>query len=148
MMRLVDVYPYRSEVEQHLFLILKRAFEKPYASQWRMVAGKVETGETAWQAGLRELREETSLKPALFWTIPSTNNFYNHEDDEIVQIPAFAAQISNKSNIVLNEEHTEYRWINSSEIDAYIKWPEQRRLMQTIGTILNDQILEDWIISF
>lgn len=113
-----------------------------------MVAGKVEYAETAWQAGLRELREETSLTPALFWSIPSINKFYDHKEDEIVQVPAFAAQISNNSKVVLNEEHTEFRWIKSSEIDPYIKWPEQRRLMQTTVTILNDQILEDWIVSF
>ena len=111
-----------------------------------MVGGKVEGDETAWQAGLRELKEETSLEPVLFWAIPSVNNFYIQDKDQVVHIPAFAAQISTDVEIVLNEEHTEYRWIKISEIKNYIKWPEQHRLMQTTESILKDQILEDWII--
>ena len=45
------------------FLLLKRAGTKNYEHLWQGVAGKIEKGESAWQAALRELDEETSLKP-------------------------------------------------------------------------------------
>lgn len=147
-MRLVDVYPYHSVAGHTEFLILKRAPHKQYAGQWRMVGGKIQDSEKAWQAGLRELKEETSITPDVFWAIPSVNFFYNHREDRIEYIPTFAACVPAGSKIELDEEHTEYQWIESTEADNFVKWPEQRRLIQLTASILNDQILEDWIISF
>lgn len=147
-MRLIDVYPYRQREESIQYLILKRSPESQYAGQWRMVAGKIEEGEAAWQAGLRELKEETGLTPELFWVIPSINHFYNHRGNRIEFIPAFAAQAPHGALIVLNKEHVEYQWIEIGQIDTYIDWPEHRRLLEMIDSILTGhKILDDWIIS-
>lgn len=146
-MRLIDVYPYRSREGFNEFLILKRAPDKIYAGQWRMIGGKIHPGETAWKAALRELKEETSMKPESFWAIPSVNTFYNQKEDRIEQVPAFAACLPIDAKIELNEEHTEFRWIQSSEAASLIQWPEQLRLMRLTDSILNDQILDEWIIS-
>lgn len=148
-MRLIDVYPYRSKAGRHEFLILKRSAHKQYAGQWRMIGGKIEEGETAWKAGLRELKEETAAVPDLYWAMPSLNHFYNHRSDEIELIPAFAARLASHTEIILNEEHTEYKWVESREVDSFVVWPEQRRLITLANTILTSQkILEDWKIPF
>lgn len=148
MSRLVDVYPYRKKQNRIHLLILKRTSEVRYANQWRMVGGKAEKGETYHETALRELKEETGLTPLLFWTIPSLNQFYEHQTDTIHQIPAFGAEIKLGSNIVLNHEHSEFRWISEEEIDDYISWPEQRRLMKLLLTILTyDNLLKEWIIN-
>lgn len=144
---LVDVYPYQLEVDEPEFLILKRADDKQYAGQWRMVAGKVENCEAAWQSGLRELREETGLFPDIFWSVPSINQFYEASTDSIHHIPVFAAQIGANKTITINEEHTEYKWIDKSQIASFVQWPEQQRLMLLIDKILTTQnVLEDWKI--
>lgn len=147
-MRLVDVYPYRMQASEVEFLILKRSSHKIYAGQWRMIGGKIEDNEQAWEAGLRELKEETTLSPLLYWVIPSINHFYNHRNNEIELIPAFAAELQLESEIKLNEEHSEYKWIDSWDVDDYLPWPEQKRLLKLAHEIIsNQQILEDWIIS-
>lgn len=151
MARLIDVYPYRKNNKENRieFLILKRAASVSYAGQWRMVGGKVKTGEEAWQAGLRELKEETALEPALYWTLPSVNHFYNHHNDQTELIPAFAAEVDGYSTIVLNREHTNYKWIEGKDISTFIHWPEQQRLMQMASKIIvNKELLNDWKISF
>ena len=148
-MRLIDVYPYRSIAGKNEFLVLKRSSHKRYAGQWRMVGGKIEDGEMAWEAGLRELKEEIRNKPILYWAIPSLNHFYNHRKNEIELIPAFAAQLDDHAEIVLNEEHSEYKWIEYKEFNDFIAWPEQRRLLSLTNTILSSQqIIEDWKITF
>lgn len=148
-MRLVDVYPYRSKADKHEFLIVKRSSHKIYAGQWRMIGGKIKTGEKAWEAGLRELKEETELVPSLYWVIPSLNHFYNHRSNTIELIPAFAAKLEYHSEILLNEEHSEYKWIECKELDDHVPWPEQCRLINLAQFILSSQqILEDWKISF
>ncbi len=150
MKKLIDVYPYKMEVGQPLFLIFKRSAEKIYGNQWRMVGGKVKDGESSWEGALRELKEETGLSPVKFWAIPSVNQFYEAKSDSVHTIPAFAAELSGKEEITLDDEHSEYKWVSIEGIDPYIRWPEQRRLMKMTHDILTDQflqILPEWIID-
>ena len=51
----VDVYVYRSTPDGLKHLLLRRAEGRLYAGSWRMVAGKIEEGEQAWQTAVREL---------------------------------------------------------------------------------------------
>ncbi|MAO64684.1 MAG: NUDIX domain-containing protein [Balneola sp.] len=150
MKKLVDVYPYKIKNGVPLFLIFKRSANKIYANQWRMVGGKVQEGESRWETGLRELKEETGLTPLKFWTIPSVNQFYEAKTDSVHTIPAFAAQIDAEQQIELDDEHTEYKWVGIEGIEPYIPWPEQRRLMKLTYDILTDQflqILPEWHIE-
>lgn len=149
MSRLVDVYPYRRGGENNFsLLILKRSAYVRYANQWRMIGGKAEENEKLFNAALRELQEETGLAPLLFWSIPSINQFYDHETDTIHQIPAFGAEIAADTDITLNHEHSAHKWISAEEIDDYISWPEQRRLMKLLVTIVTgNNLLDEWIIK-
>jgi dATP pyrophosphohydrolase len=148
MFHLVDVYPYRLTNGLHQFLLLKRSAGKEYSGQWRMVGGKIQQGETAWQCALRELREETGASPKTFWSVPSLNHFYDHKNDEIELIPAFAAELSRNHTIKLDAEHSSYQWIDYENIGNYVHWPEQMRLISVIHSILKSrEPLDDWMIS-
>lgn len=143
--RLIDLYPYKLEGEKFFYLLLKRAAGRIYDGQWRMIGGKVHSGESHWEAALRELNEETTLKPKLMWTIPSINSFYEYQTDKILNIPAFAAEIDGSSPIILDSEHSEYAWFSVDEAIDKIFWPEQRRLLTLTHSLLtSNQILEDW----
>lgn len=105
--------------------------------------------ESHYEAALRELEEEAGIVPELFWSIPSLNQFYDYKSDSIRQIPAFGAQVKNESQITLNHEHIDWKWISKDEIDSYILWPEQKRLMNLLADIvINNQIIDEWIIDF
>ncbi len=150
MKKLIDVYPYKIEEGQPWFLLFKRSSKKIYGNQWRMVGGKLKSGETGWQGALRELKEETGMMPINFWAIPSVNQFYEAKTDTVHTIPAFAAELESGADILLNEEHTHYKWVRIDEVQTYIKWPEQRRLMHLTHDILTHQALEilpEWIID-
>lgn len=130
------------------FLLLKRAQGKIYAGQWRMVGGKVELGESHWMAARREFEEETKLSMKVFWTVPSVNQFYEYKTDTIYRIPVFAAELEHGAEPVLNEEHTEYRWVPGDKVEEYVLWPEQQRLMGVIERIVGlNQILPEWTIE-
>ncbi|MFU8812406.1 MAG: NUDIX domain-containing protein [Balneolaceae bacterium] len=147
--RLIDLYPYRMTGKRPEFLIFQRAKGKIYAGQWRMVGGKVQPGETSWQAALRELKEETGLTPETLWTIPRINQFYEHSTDTIHAIPAFAAEIDAAAGIRLDDEHTEYRWIEAADAERYIAWPEQVSLIRLTHHILSsNKILSQWYVPF
>lgn len=149
MAHLVDVYPYFMEQNEVKILLFKRSTDVVYANQWRMIGGKVKRQETADQAAMRELEEETGISdPRLFWTIPSLNQYYDHTEDVIRQIPAFAAEINGSEDIILNHEHVEFRLVPYSEIGQYKLWPEQQRLIALLENIItNKKLIDDWIIS-
>jgi len=145
--KLIDLYPYRFSGNTPEFLLCKRSSTKIYSGQWRMIGGKVEPGETYWQAALRELREETALSPEKFWTVPSINQFYEAKRDQILSIPVFAAEINSSAALVLNDEHSAYDWFNAKEAVSQIIWPEQQRLINTINQIITStEIPEEWIV--
>lgn len=146
--RLIDLYPYRMTKAGPEFLLFHRAEGKVYEGQWRMVGGKVQPDESYWKAALRELREETGLKPVQYWTIPSVNTFYEHKTDSVHHIPAFAAELDPGAEPVLDDEHTRFGWFTAAQAVEKIAWPEQIRLLQlTNNILLNAQILDDWLIS-
>lgn len=147
MKRLIDVYVYRLNSGFPEFLLLLRSKNKIYSNQWRMVGGKVKKNEKYWKAAQRELKEELGVSPDTFWVIPSINSFYEANTNQIHQIPAFAAELIDP-NIILDNEHTQFRWVSVSEIEDMISWPEQKRLMRLTDQILrNQQILPEWLIK-
>lgn len=146
--KLIDLYPYRFKQNKPEFLLLKRAKGHVYQGQWRMVGGKVKQGETYWQAALRELKEETSLTPIKFWTVPGVNQFYEQKTDMVHSIPAFAAEVNTTDTPVLDDEHNDFGWFPLEKALDVIFWPEQKRLLTLTNELLtSDQILEDWIVS-
>ncbi|HJM95333.1 MAG TPA: NUDIX domain-containing protein, partial [Candidatus Marinimicrobia bacterium] len=63
LVRVIDAYVFRRTEEGLRFLLLKRAQTKKYEHFWQGVAGKIEKDETAWEAAIRELKEETGFAP-------------------------------------------------------------------------------------
>jgi dihydroneopterin triphosphate diphosphatase len=146
--KLIDLYPYRVIQGEPEFLLFRRSKGHIYEGQWRMIGGKVESGETYWQAALRELDEETGLRPETFWTLPGVNQFYEAKTDQIHSIPAFAAEIAPGDIPELNAEHREAKWFQIDEAIKSIIWPEQQRLLKLLHNLLiSNQILDDWLVS-
>ncbi|GIV59455.1 MAG: hypothetical protein KatS3mg043_0544 [Rhodothermaceae bacterium] len=137
--RVVDVYPYRlGKDPEPVFLVLRRSAGRIYGGQWRMVGGKIAPGETAWQAAVRELLEETGQWPRRLWCLPSMNAFYEWRHDRVNLIPAFAAEIA--ADPVLDGEHAAFRWLPAVKAASLLAWPEQRRLLLLAGRLLREGV--------
>jgi len=143
--RAVDVYPYREQSVNPEFLLLRRAPDAQYAGQWRMVGGTIEPDEAAWQAGLREVEEETGQRPTRFWTLPSVNSFYEWRPDRITLAPAFGAALS--SDPTLDDEHDAYAWRPAPEAARHLDWPEQKRLLRLADRLLWDGIPPSLVVD-
>lgn len=143
MIHAVDVYPYRWRGSDPEWLLLRRADGVRYAGTWRMVGGKVQPGEPAWRAALRELCEETGRRPRRAWTLPSANVFYEWEADAVRVLPAFAAELD--ADPVLCREHDAFAWLGAEEAAARLAWPEQQRLLRLADTLLRaGAVLPAW----
>jgi 8-oxo-dGTP pyrophosphatase MutT (NUDIX family) len=128
----VDVYPFRKAGDRVEFLLLKRSEGCRLGGTWQAVHGRVEPGETAVAAALRELHEETALRPVGFWQLEYVNTFYMASADAILICPCFAAEIAAAAQIVLSNEHTAYRWKPFEEVLREYMWPGQRRAVREV----------------
>lgn len=136
---LVEVHLFRIENNELQFLLLKRSAHKIYPRLWQMVSGHIKKGETAVQTALRELQEETGLKPFRLWVAPNVNSFYSHDDDSITMIPVFAVQVKN-DKVIISDEHSEFKWVNSKEVKIFLAWEGQRRSVDIIKEYFTNQM--------
>jgi dATP pyrophosphohydrolase len=116
------------------FLQLRRAASDYMGGTWQTVAGCMESGETAWQAALRELKEETGLVPEEFFRSGIVGSFYipgpTAEDDQLFHQIQFLAVVRRDADVILNDEHDAIRWIARTEIDEKFMWPEDRNILR------------------
>jgi len=103
-----------------------RAQGRYMGGTWQVVAGGIEPNEKAWEAALRELREETSLVPVEFYHLNFIDSFYMPKGDTIWQCPWFGVIVASDAEVTLNEEHTDFRWVGQEDVEAKLMWPGQR----------------------
>ncbi len=117
----------RKTEARHEVLLLKRT--QTLAGEWCQVAGSIEEGETAWQTALRELDEETGLKPNALYSADICEQFYEADRDAITLVPVFVAFIDSNAEVYLNHEHSEYRWVSFIEAIEMVAFGGQRRVL-------------------
>jgi dATP pyrophosphohydrolase len=136
--RLVEVCPFRIRNDRGEYLLIRRASDDPlYPGLWQFVTGRVEKGEKAHQAALRELREETGAEPLKLWTVPGINSFYDPREDVVSMVVLFAAQIDGHFIVRLSAEHSASDWLPFAEARRRLVWPGQRSCLE----IVRDYIL-------
>ena len=134
--RVVDAYVYRYTKTKLKFLILKRSKTKIYEHLWQGVAGKIEDGEAASQTAIRELKEETDLAPYKMFVADHVSSFYESHFDRINLVPVFGIEVRSK-NIVLSEEHCEYKWLEFDKAYSRLTWNGQKKGLKVIHEMLN-----------
>lgn len=127
----VDSYIYRITDNGPVYLMMKRSPGKYYEHLWQGVAGKIEKGETAVQTVVRELKEETGMKPKKMFAADHIANFYDARNDRILMVPIFGIEVEN-SDVRLSEEHSEYKWVSFDEALALLTWKGQKEGLRTV----------------
>ncbi len=135
LVKVVDAYVYRKAEDGLLFLILKRAETKMYEHLWQGVAGKIEAGETAPLAAIRELDEETGLKPRHMFIADHVSRFYEAHDDRINLVPVFGIEVDS-DDVTLSEEHCDYKWVTLDEALEHLVWRGQKKGIQVINEMV------------
>lgn len=114
-----------SEIEGELKILLMKRVKGNF---WCHVAGKVEDGETASQAILREIKEETAIQVKHLFSADYLEQFYEPSLNVIEVIPAFVGFCQPEQVVCLNHEHTAYQWCSLSEAKTLAVFSNQRRL--------------------
>ena len=129
--RVVDCYVFRQTDGGLRFLLLKRNKDKLYEHLWQGVAGKIEGDETAFEAAIRELKEETSLEPVRMFVADHVSRFYESHQDRINLVPVFGIEVDS-SEVKLSKEHVDYKWVDIYEALDTLVWRGQKESIQTV----------------
>ena len=121
------------EKKNGYYLILKRC-SKYLKDSWQMVSGRIEKRETAWQAAIREIKEETGITPDALYSSNKIESFYEIEQNCINLVPIFIAFVDRKKTIVkLSDfEHDKYKWVTAADAQNYLIWDNHVELIQYI----------------
>ncbi len=131
----IAVYVYRRTPQLEFLQIRRSANTGEYQHSWQTVYGGVEQNadgswkETAVQAALRELQEETALVPTHLWQVEYLESFYFMPHDYVLVMPVFGAEVMPNAEITLNDEHEAHRWVPESEISTAFMWRTQREAL-------------------
>jgi dATP pyrophosphohydrolase len=122
----------------HELLQLRRSPDDFMGGAWSTVRGKIEEREKAWEAALRELREEAGITPAEFYQLDTVDIFYLHPDDTLWHCPGFCAVVPPDVKVTLNPEHDAFRWTPRSRIDKDFLWPGERAQLAELAREILD----------
>ena len=133
---IVDVYVFRRARSQVQFLLLRRRPDLVLGDIWQSVHGKIEPGERATEAAIREVRERSGFVPSQLYSADYITQFYDHATDQIVLAPSFAAQVAAREKPRLTDEYSDFAWCDLEETVARLPWASQRWAVRHIYDVI------------
>ena len=140
----VSSFLLKKDNDDYRVLLLKR--KDTIQGAWTGVAGKIEEGEKAWQAILREIKEEAGLTPEKLYSTDTCEQFYEIDEESIWIAPVFVAYVSNDAAVTINEEHSEFGWFTFEEAILKVSFPEQRRILKQIQEEFVQRQPIEWLL--
>ena len=134
--RVIDAYVFNRKNKEIRFLLLKRAKTKIYEHLWQGVAGKIEAGEAAWEAAIRELKEETGFEPVRIFVADHVSKFYEAHGDWVNMVPVFGIEVEDEE-VKLSDEHCEFKWVDFNTAHQTLIWSGQKDGIAAIFNLLN-----------
>ena len=134
--RVIDAYVFNRKSKEIRFLLLKRAKTKIYEHLWQGVAGKIEAGETSWEAAIRELKEETGFEPVRIFVADHVSKFYEAHGDWVNMVPVFGIEVEDEE-VKLSGEHCEFKWVDFNTAHQTLIWSGQKDGIAAVFNMLN-----------
>ena len=106
------------------FLIGRRKPDNEnYPDLWELPGGKIEDGETPWEAINREWMEELNIGVLTYYQIPE------REMEGVMVYPFILKYVSGKAQ---KNDHSEIKFIDFSEINQYIFTPISKKIIHIV----------------
>ncbi len=117
---------FRVEQGKRLYLLLD------YGHHWDYPKGHVERGETAWQAAVRELKEETGIgqlnRIGTFERCMEYEFRSGSKGRVLKRVTYFCAQTMTE-DVKLSHEHSGYAWLNLQDALGRLTFETARRFL-------------------
>ena len=110
-------------------LVLQRAADGKRPNSWETVYGKIDAREKPEKAALRELDEETGLKPTALYNV-TVSSFFLHEKHTIQMCITFAAFVDEDDIVELSDEHQRFEWLTLDGACDRFTWPREAHALR------------------
>jgi general secretion pathway protein E len=131
----VEVYVIRHNGGDWRVLALQRAVDAKRPGSWETVYGKIDSGERAEDAAVRELSEETGLEVKALYNV-TVNSFYLHAKRTIEMCMVFAAFVDDDAEVTIGEEHQRHEWLSVDEACERYTWPREAHSLRDAHRLL------------
>jgi 8-oxo-dGTP diphosphatase len=109
-------------------VLLIRRGTPPGLGEWSLPGGRIEPGERAVEAALRELREETGVEARITGLIDVVDGLFPDAGRHYVLIDYAAEWTAGEP--AAGDDALEARFVALDEVDALIDWSETRRIIR------------------
>ncbi len=109
-------------------VLLIRRGTPPRQGEWSLPGGRIEPGERAMDAALRELREETGVEAEITGLIDVVDGLFPEAGRHYVLIDYAARWLSGEP--VAGDDAVEARFVALDEIGTLIDWSETLRVIR------------------
>lgn len=113
-------------------VLLIRRGQPPRMGEWSLPGGRIEPGERAVEAALRELLEETGVTARITGLIDVVDGLFPDANRHYVLIDYAAEWLSGEP--VAGDDALEARFVPLDQIEALIDWSETRRIIGRAAT--------------
>lgn len=129
---------YRKKGQKFEILLLKRTTER--GGFWNVINGTLELQDSIINCRKRELFEETGIQDAVNWSDEIHRFSFKYHSDVFVVV-VFAAKVFEDQKVVINNEHTEYRWVSFDRAINLLKFDDDKTALQNFREKLrNDKL--------
>ncbi len=108
-------------------VLLIRRGKPPRQGEWSLPGGRIEPGERAVDAALRELVEETGVTARITALIDVVDGLFADAGLHYVLIDYAAEWVSGE--LVAGDDALEARFVPLDQVEALIEWCETRRII-------------------
>ena len=109
-------------------VLLIRRGTPPRQGEWSLPGGRIELGERAVDAALRELREETGVEAEITGLIDVVDGLFPEAGHHYVLIDYAARWVSGEP--MAGDDAAEARFVALADVEALIDWSETRRIIR------------------
>ena len=108
-------------------VLLIRRGRPPRLGEWSLPGGRIESGERAMDAALRELREETGVEAEITGLVDVVDGFFPEADRHYVLIDYAARWLSGEP--AAGDDAVEARFVALDHVETLVDWSETRRII-------------------
>ena len=99
---------------------------------WCYIGGGIEEGEKAWEAALREVKEETGITDLSLYSSNQFDQIYSPKENYIYIAPVFVGYVDESQKVNLNCEHSDFKWVSFKEAFDTVSIPGNEEVLLSI----------------